>query len=116
MLTKSKFACCEPGKMKASNSLEMLKFTPCQGSRLYLKAAHTNSQDGDIEPVEMPRRRFLCWQKLICLERNSSQGDVHICVYIHLEEDDSVEDKSSSRADSEADHHLAHAGDHFVPN
>ena len=116
MLTKSKFACCEPGKMKASNSLEMLKFTPCQGSRLYLQAAHdTNSQDGDIEPLGNAEiRRFLCWQKLICLERNSSQGDVHICV--PLEEDDPVEDQSSSGADSEADHHLTHAGDHFVPN
>ena len=50
VLTKSKFACCEPGKMEASNSLEMLKFTPCQGPRLYLKGAHeTNRQDGDTE-------------------------------------------------------------------
>ena len=112
MLTKSKFACCEPGKMKASNSLEMLKFTPCQGSRLYLKAAHTNSQDGDIKPVEMPRRRFLCWQKLICLEKVPKV--MYRCV--HLEEDDPVEDQSSSGADSEADNHLPNAGDHFVPN
>ena len=50
VLTKSKFACCEPGQMKASNTLEMLKFTPCQGPRLYLKGAHeTNRQDGDTE-------------------------------------------------------------------
>ena len=34
----------------------------------------------------------------------------------HLEEDDPVEDQSSSGADSEADNHLTHAGDHFVPN
>ena len=67
-------------------------------------------------PLEMPRRRFLCWQKLICIERNSSQGDVHIYIYIHLEEDDPVEDQSSSGADSEADNHLTHAGDHVVPN
>ena len=39
---------------------------------------------------------------------------MYICV--HLEEDDPVEDQSSSGADSEADNHLTHAGDHFVPN
>ena len=79
MLTKSKFACCEPGKMKASKSLEMLKFTPCQGSRLYLKAAHeTNRQDGDIEPLGNAEKAFSLLAK-IDLSRKSSQGDVQMC-------------------------------------
>ena len=74
--------------MKASNSLEMLKFTPCQGSRLHLKAAHeTNRQDGDIEPLgnvivhsfsRYPDKAFSLLAK-IDLSRKSSQGDVQMC-------------------------------------